>query len=345
MKPITIIMPCYNAEHIIDRTIASLEAQTLGMGNMELIFVDDASTDGTLDKLCVWEKKYPNSVLVVHCDENGRQGRARNIGLAYASGEYIGFMDNDDMVRADMYERMLRRAKQYDADLVIGGSDTITLEEFNKIKFQTIESEKVTVFDIQTVENRKSFLHQDYNIAIWNKIYRRDMILNNHLNFLEGMIYDDIYFSGLMKHCPNRVVVMQDKFYYHIITGENASYGNKDKNLVFGYIEAQLELINELKNRGQYEEFANFYRDEFVVSYAAFIHTYCIQFGYIEIPIWNSLRKTIFQLIPDILENVNIQNGSTKKSTEIILESIRKPVDEKYILKLVSAMMEEKIGR
>ena len=73
-------MPCYNAEQIIDKSIEILVNQTMSIEDMELIFVDDASTDGTLEKLCQWEERYPESVMVIHCEENGRQGRARNIG-------------------------------------------------------------------------------------------------------------------------------------------------------------------------------------------------------------------------------------------------------------------------
>lgn len=342
MKKISIIMPCYNAENVIDKSIETLINQTMGLESMELIFVDDASTDRTMDKLCKWEEKYQESVMVIHCDENGRQGRARNIGLSYASGEYIGFMDNDDFIQPDMYEKMYQKAVEYEADMVICGSGKCTFEEYIASANKSVpECGKEYFCEIDDSDSRRQFLKKDFNAAIWNKIYKKTMLLSNGINFPEGMIYDDIYFSGLVKQYAERVLVIKDVFYYHIIGESNASYGNKDKNMAFGYIEAQLELIAELKNRGKYQLYSDYYMDEFIVSYIGFVHSYCRQFGYIEIPLWNKLRECIFQLMPDLLESAVMKTGAQRESTEIIRESLKNPVDGKYILRLVQAMERE----
>ena len=70
MKKVSIIIPCYNAERYIDRCVLSLVNQTIGIDNLELIFVNDASTDHTYEKLCEWEVKYSESIMVINCDEN-----------------------------------------------------------------------------------------------------------------------------------------------------------------------------------------------------------------------------------------------------------------------------------
>lgn len=110
MKKISVIIPCYNVEKEIDRCIQSLVDQTILLSQMELIFVDDASEDATMEKLSKWEEQYPESILVIHCEENGKQGTARNIGMQYATGEYIGFVDSDDYVEPEMYQKMCRIA-------------------------------------------------------------------------------------------------------------------------------------------------------------------------------------------------------------------------------------------
>ena len=84
-KLISIIVPCYNVELYIDRCFASLAAQTIGLDKLEIILVDDCSTDHTWEKLTAIEASYPESVMIIHSDENGHLGRARNIGMEYAT--------------------------------------------------------------------------------------------------------------------------------------------------------------------------------------------------------------------------------------------------------------------
>ena len=72
-----------------------------------LIFVDDASTDATFQKLCEWEQKYPESIMVIHCEKNGKQGAARNIGMEYASAEYLAYADIDDVLNTTLLKNLL----------------------------------------------------------------------------------------------------------------------------------------------------------------------------------------------------------------------------------------------
>lgn len=117
-KWISVIIPCYNAEMYIERCISSLVAQTIGIENLELIFVNDASDDNTINYLREWEIRYPDSIVVIDCENNRRTGGARNIGLRRACGKYIGFMDNDDEIEPEMYEMLYNAAEKYQCDVV-----------------------------------------------------------------------------------------------------------------------------------------------------------------------------------------------------------------------------------
>ena len=120
VKKISIIVPCFNVSEYINRCLKSLVNQTIGIENIEIILVDDASTDNTLELLESWEKEYSESIMVITYEENLRQGGARNVGLEYASGEYIGFVDADDWVEEDFYEEAYSIAKKGDYDVVRG---------------------------------------------------------------------------------------------------------------------------------------------------------------------------------------------------------------------------------
>ena len=115
---INVIVPCYNVEKYIDRCLDSVVGQTIGLDKLEIICVNDASTDGTWDRLSAWEKRYPLNIRLINCPRNGAQGRARNIGLSHAFGSYITFLDADDWMEKDAYERAWRAMKDYNCDIV-----------------------------------------------------------------------------------------------------------------------------------------------------------------------------------------------------------------------------------
>ena len=100
MKKVSVIIPCCNATKWLPKCFLSLVQQTIGIEQIELIFVDDASTDdgATWEMLHEFECAYPESILILKLQENMRQGGARNIALQYATGEYIAFVDADDFV-------------------------------------------------------------------------------------------------------------------------------------------------------------------------------------------------------------------------------------------------------
>ena len=107
MLDLSVIVPVYNManEGILEYCMNSLVNQTLE--SMEIIAVDDKSTDDSLNILREFEKKYPGRVKVIASPENRRQGGARNLGLKEARGRYIGFMDGDDWGAEYMFERMV----------------------------------------------------------------------------------------------------------------------------------------------------------------------------------------------------------------------------------------------
>ncbi len=113
---VSVIVPVYNAQSFLTERVGNLLNQTLD--EIEIIFIDDASTDGTLSILEAAKNQFPNRVRVLSHKENKGPGAARNLGLAVASGDYIGFYDADDVVDVTMYEKLYNKAKENDADIV-----------------------------------------------------------------------------------------------------------------------------------------------------------------------------------------------------------------------------------
>ena len=139
-KKLSIIVPVYNmaAEGKLNYCLDSLVGQTIrGLYDYEILCVDDASTDDSLEILLDYEKRYPELVRILPNRVNLRQGGAKNEALKVAEGEWIGFIDSDDWVSPDYYEKLLKKAEETGADVV--GCD------YSLVDHHTFEVGKVIV--------------------------------------------------------------------------------------------------------------------------------------------------------------------------------------------------------
>ena len=114
---ISVIVPVYNAKNYIEKTLNSILSQSID--SLEIIVINDGSTDGSKDILDYYDKTYSN-IKVIH-QENKGVSISRNLGILLATGEYIGFVDSDDLLDEKMYESMYKKAISYDADICICG--------------------------------------------------------------------------------------------------------------------------------------------------------------------------------------------------------------------------------
>jgi glycosyltransferase involved in cell wall biosynthesis len=183
------------------------------MDAMELIFVNDASTDGTLEKLLSFERIYPESVLVVNLKKNGKQGAARNVGLSYASGEYIGFVDSDDWVEITMFEKMIQALEAYHCDFVQCRYDFVG--EGTEYMVSKPWSREWCA-DVTVPEQRREFMCQRMAlVSVCDKVYRRDFLMDNQIFFIEDLRCEDIFFSHLVFVYAKSSYCMNDVFYHY----------------------------------------------------------------------------------------------------------------------------------
>lgn len=187
MLDLSLIVPVYNMakDGNLEYCINSLVGQTLQ--SMEIIAVDDKSTDDSLKILREFEAKYPGRVKVVASPENRRQGGARNLGLKEAQGRYIGFMDSDDWVVEDLYERMVELAKSTGADVV--GTDMCRIYEHSMVPTQREECNLLSQTGVFDHEKRKEYLLKPGPLG--TKIYAREIFFEKEFQFPERMAYED----------------------------------------------------------------------------------------------------------------------------------------------------------
>ena len=268
MSKISVIIPCYNAKNTIEQCAASLFSQTIGMENLELIFVNDASTDGTDAVLAEMEKAHSEQVLVVNLDENSGQGVARNVGMQYATGEYIGFVDADDDVDVDMYRTLVSLADQYGCDMAGGGvvqESVATCDDSGQESSiaepsgqKSISGKLQNVFDVlptgtpvvvDDAEKRRILLLNGTAVSFAARIYRREFLLNHHLFFLEHVLYEDNYWQAIVNTKVESYVVTKQCF-YHYHYNEVSSTNRMSEDNIRQSMQIQSELLDYYEREG-----------------------------------------------------------------------------------------------
>ena len=250
MLELSVIVPVYNMAKDGNLTycINSLVRQTLQ--SMEIIAVDDASTDDSLKILQEFEKKYPGRVKAIASPENRRQGGARNLGLREAQGRYIGFMDADDWVVEDLYERMLEVAKRTGADVV--GTDMCRVYEHTMIPTQREACNRLSQTGILDHEKRKEYLLQPGSLS--TKIYAREIFFDKEFHFPEHMSYEDnatsLEIGMRIKHFEH--IPEANVFYYQ--HGDSTTH-SVDLKKCQDRMEAMRIMLKYAKENGALEEF------------------------------------------------------------------------------------------
>lgn len=210
---ISVIVAAYNIEDYIERGVRSICEQTYQ--NLEIIVVDDGSSDGTgriLDELA----KSDGRIQVIH-EENGGLAHARNTGIGKAGGRYIGFVDGDDWVDPDMYEKLYSAMREKKTDIAVCRyrqiSRTGTFDESVDRAVLFEGQEALAVY----VEEREEFQIQN---AAWNKLYRRELL--SETSFPEGRWYEDIVFTTETLARAGRCIYLDIALYNYIIDREGS---------------------------------------------------------------------------------------------------------------------------
>lgn len=241
---VSIIVPVYNTkEEYLRECIESLLHQTLD--NYEIILVNDASTDKSLEILNEYAGKYSHMVRVIESQENKKQGGARNLGIKAARGQYIAFMDSDDIAVPEMYEKLYMEAKRAEADVVL-----CNWERINDA------GEKYVASSIPAVWKHNGML-QDYSDLFLNpssvccKLYSRSLLIDNNIFFPEHMFYEDNAWCPLCMLYVNKVSYVDERLYLYRLNNQSTTEGGS-VNKYLDRCRAAEWLDKELKKRGKY---------------------------------------------------------------------------------------------
>lgn len=233
---ISIIVPIYNVEKQLSECIESILNQTFM--NFELILVDDGSPD-KCGEICDEYEKKDKRIKVIH-KKNGGLSDARNAGLDIAKGKYIGFVDSDDIIHPEMYERMYNCINKYNADIVQCKFKKFkTIEDINKLSNITNDNiehytSKEAIIDM--IDNNK------INVNIWNKLYKRELFESER--FPKGKIHEDEFLTYKLIYKSNKVTYINEELYYYYQNDNGIMNGS---NLI-----KRLDRIEALEERSNF---------------------------------------------------------------------------------------------
>ena len=340
----SIIIPCFNVEKYVRECLDSLINQTIEKEELQIILVDDCSTDNTVDILKEYEANYPDLLLLILLDKNGRQGRARNIGLEYATGKYISFVDSDDVVRLDMYEILKHIVEKDNLDVVQFRYQIFRNGTVPEYRIDDVDVENSNIFEIYDYgNNRKQYLLNSniMNESCTQKVYRRSIVEKVGLKFMEGCAYEEPLFTYPVKFMVDRVAVLEQALYFYRENREGTTLGYMSTpSTIFDHINTQLVLrdnIIKMKDAAGFEDETDLY---FLHSFYAEPFYFMKSRGWVmPVELWRYLKEKVLLYIPNYMSNVYLDDASLKEE-KMLLELIQIDEDDEMMQKILNSALE-----
>ena len=217
MPKVSVIVPIYNTEKYLDRCLQSLVSQSLD--DIEFIWVDNGANQACKDILKKYENCRPNTEII-HLEKNAGYGGGMNAGLDVATGEYIGFCDSDDWVDQDFYEKLYSVADKQKSDVVYAEY----LREYSS--HSVLAAHRTKENQVNNLEDKLAIIRDG---AVWDKIFRRDMIVSHNICFpVQSKSYyeDNVFLFPAV--CFANAVSLVFNVNYHYLQRDNSMINNQE---------------------------------------------------------------------------------------------------------------------
>ena len=252
MKKISLIIPIYNTKEYLRQCLDSAVCQTYQ--NMEIICVDDGSTDGSGEILDEFAGK-SSQIVAVH-QKNKGESAARNTGLLMATGDCIGFMDCDDWIEPDMYEKLIQVMEDNEADIAVGSwikeleTESIFVENKGVVKRNVFGRDEL----LNYIYQRDSYQAFAY---MWDKLYRREVLTDEDGKLL--LFRDDLVLGGDVLYLAqaalnSRNAVFLNKCFYHYRQRNDSGCHSENLTKRMDWIKAYQIIIKLFKEQGISED-------------------------------------------------------------------------------------------
>ncbi|MDR3291352.1 MAG: glycosyltransferase [Methanobrevibacter sp.] len=328
MEPkISIIIPTYNVEKYLEKTINSVIKQTIGFENLELIIVDDNSSDNTQKIIETYSKKYDNIVPIYRNENSGGPGIPRNIGMKKVTSEFIMFLDGDDTYKSDVCETVYETIKSKDLDFVwfrVQSDDNIVFG--NHIVLDNLETKKgIFKYTPKKIRHDEEFLNiMMSGECVWDKIFKKEFLIKNNIEF-EDCLSEDIYFMSLVFTKSVKWVLLNNYIGYNYLIRENSIIHSSSKKNV----EMTLKAINLT-----YEYLKK--ENDSLINYGLHNLTGIVRYN-LNCKMKLSEQKEILQKYNDLFKayKLNIRSPNLSLGTNIGFNILIKVFSSNYIIAIV----------
>lgn len=245
---ISIVIPVYNAEQTLGACLDSLLAQT--HEDIELLCVVDGANDSSASILYDYSNKDPRVVVIEQCGSG--PATARNAGLKVACGEYIGFVDADDRVAPDMYEKLLCAIEKEKADLSCCAHFSVSEDGHERVV--DLDDVLYSPMEVDSPQNLGLLLTRIPDF-VWDKLFRLEIITREEIRFPDGRVYgeDTVFLAKYLSH-TERVAFVQDPLYYYTAFS-TGSITNTVSDAWYDIFENLKEIIYYFSNQKELEPY------------------------------------------------------------------------------------------
>ncbi|MTM73415.1 glycosyltransferase, partial [Turicibacter sanguinis] len=272
---VSIIIPVYNVEKYLEECLDSAINQTYR--NIEIIVVNDGSTDGSLSILNEYASKYSN--LKIINQENKGLSAARNSGLKQVKGKYVYFLDSDDFIDLTMIEECVDLAEKNDLDIINFDAQVFYDSDFITDFKPDYDRSKILNQDIYSGQDfyKYTINYNAYKAPVWLSFYRLAFLKKNKLDFYEGITHEDELFSAKAFLCATKVMYLCKPYFYRRVRKGSIMTESKSLKNIKGYMIVAEELSkildtidNEDTKRVLKKQIFNFYNNCIYLSVLIF---------------------------------------------------------------------------
>lgn len=265
---VSIIIPVYNVEHYIGNCLNSVIRQTYS-GEMECLLINDACTDDSMIIVESLLADYQGCIdfRIIHHERNRGLSAARNTGTREAKGEFIYYLDSDDMISDDCIEKLMAVAKtDVGIELVQGNAEAVPARN------DDIYNKRITLRHANSNEEvRLCFLKSDQMPwDAWNKLIRRDFLIKHHLWFQEGLLYEDMMWSFYLIKYLKKICFEPSVTYFHRKRRGSIMNGTDDLMAATHLKRINHEILTNLTDGFEDRE-VSFYAKSFAFTYVRYV--------------------------------------------------------------------------
>lgn len=299
MSKVSIIVPVYNVSEYVEQCISSLTKQTLE--DIEIIVVDDCSSDDSIKKVEKMASK-DKRIKIIYNAQNQGLAESRNIGLTHVTSEFVGFLDSDDWVAIDFYEKLYNNIIKYQADIAVGDVLYYRKEE------HSLTREWVSTWNFKSgkkiIKAPKDKQFNIYACACWNKLYRTKLFKDYDLKYPKGLKIEDVPITTITTILAKKIVLVKEAvLYYRQRSGSIMAAGLKNRTpfdifKIYEYTDNLLQKVQKSIKKN-YKEF-NQIIDNFKIFniYSWYSNTSA------------EYQEEFYDIMRTLLKKINITNNS-----------------------------------